>query len=94
MKLSSSSHSQCRLSYILVKGSRPLLQLTLALIFLFFFGIPAIKQYLAKEVMVVKTMRDSGGKISAPSISINARNPKNKRGWKVDDTVLGRMSQV
>ena len=85
MKLSS-SYSQCRLSYILVKGSRPLLQLTLASIFLFFFGIPAIKQYLAKEVMVVKTMRDSGGKISAPSISINARNPKNKRGWKVDDT--------
>ena len=72
--------------WLLVKGPRLLLQLTLALIFLFFFGLPAIKQYLTKEVMVVKTMRESGGKIATPSISINARNPKTKLGWKVDDT--------
>ena len=71
---------------LLIKGSRPLLQLALASIFLFFFGIPAIKQYLKKEVMVVKSMRESRGKIAAPSISINARNPKTKLGWKVDDT--------
>ena len=70
---------------LLVKGSRIILQLVLASIFLFYFGIPAIKQFLAKEVMVVKTMRESGGKISAPSISINARNPRTKRGWKGGD---------
>ena len=69
----------------LVKVSRLSLQLVLASIFLFFFGIPAIKQFRAKEVMLVKTMRESGGKIAAPSISINARNLKTKRGWKVDD---------
>ena len=72
--------------WLLVKGSRLFLQLTLAFIFLFFFGLPAIKQYLAREVMVVKTIRESGGKIATPSISINARNPRTKLGWKEDDT--------
>ena len=67
-------------------GSRLFLQLTLTSVFLFFFGQPAIKQYLAREVMLVKTVRESGGKIATPSISINARNPKTKLGWKVDDT--------
>ena len=70
----------------LVNSSRLLLQLVLTSIFLFFFGLPAIKQFLAREVMVVKTMRESGGKIATPSISINARNPKTKLGWKVEDT--------
>ena len=72
--------------WLFIKGSRPLLQLALASIFLFFFGIPAIKKYLARDVMVVKSLRESRGKIAAPSISINARNPKTKLGWKVDDT--------
>ena len=70
----------------LVNGSRLLLQLALTSIFLFFFGLPAVKQFLAREVMVVKTMRESGGKIATPSISINARNSKTKLGWKVEDT--------
>ena len=67
-------------------GSRLFLQMALTAVFLFFFGLPAVKQFLAREVMVVKTMRESGGKIATPSISINARNPKTKLGWKVDDT--------
>ena len=71
-----------RLSPLLLKGSRILLQLVLASIFLFFFGVPAIKQYLAKEVMVVKTLREN---FAAPSISINARNPKTRRGWKKEE---------
>ena len=70
---------------ICVKGSRLVFQLSLVLIFLYFFGAPAINRYLAKEVMVVKTLRNSGGKIAAPSISVDARNPKTARGWKGDD---------
>ena len=70
--------------WLLVKGSRLFLQLTLAFIFLVFFGLPAIKQYLAREVMVVKTIRESGGKIATPSISINARNPRTKLGCFTD----------
>ena len=71
-------------NYGFANYSRLLLQLALTSIFFIFFGQPAIKQFLAREVMVVKTMRESGGKIAAPSISINARNPKTKLGWKVD----------
>ena len=46
----------------MLKGLRLLFQLVLVLIFLFFFGLPALKRYFAMEVMVVKTMRESGGK--------------------------------
>ena len=70
---------------ICVKGSRLVFQVSLVLIFLYFFGAPAINRYLAKEVMVVKTLRNSGGKIAAPSISVDARNPKTARGWRGDD---------
>ena len=69
-------------SGVLVKASRLSLQLVLASIFLFFFGVPAIKKYLAKEVLVVKTLREN---FAAPSISINARNPKTRRGWKKEE---------
>ena len=75
----------------MLKGLRLLFQLVLVLIFLFFFGLPAFKQYLAMEVMVVKTMRESGGKIVAPAISINARNPKTRLGWKGDDRELDKL---
>ena len=68
-----------------VKGSRLVFQLGLIVTFLFFFGAPAVNRYLAKKVMVVKTLRESGGKIAAPSISVDARNPKTARGWRGDD---------
>ena len=72
-------------SQVFVTGSRLVLQMVLIFIFLYFFGVPAIKQFLAREVMVVKTLRNTGGKIAAPSITINAVNPKTARGWKGDD---------
>ena len=71
---------------VFVKGSRFVLQLALIIIFLYFFGMPAIKRYLAREVMVVKTFRKSGGKIAAPSITINTRNPKTSKGWRGEDS--------
>ena len=64
----------------LVRG-RPLLQMTLFAIFLAFFGLPAIERYQAKQVMVVKIRRDTGG-IEAPTISIAAWNPQTKNGWR------------
>ena len=70
---------------VFVKGSRVLLQVALIFIFLYFFGVPAIKQFLASEVMVVNTLRNTGGKIAAPSITINARNPNTLRGWRGDE---------
>ena len=78
-------------SDIVLKVLRLLFQLALILIFLFFFGLPALKRYLAMEVMVVKTIRESGGKIAAPAISINARNLKTRLGWKGDDRELDKL---
>ena len=60
---------------------RPLLQLALLAIFLSCFGLPDIARYLARQVMVVKGRRDTGG-IEAPTISISARNPETKNGWR------------
>ena len=68
------------------KVSRLVLQMALVFIFLYFFGVPSIKRYLAREVMLVKTLRKSGGKISAPSITINARNPKTNQGWRGEES--------
>ena len=44
----------------MLKGLRLLFQLVLVLIFLFFFGLPAFKQYLAMEVMVVAYIVPNG----------------------------------
>ena len=80
------------LSHVVLKGPRLLFQLALTIIFLFFFGLPALQRYFAMEVMVVTTTRESGGKIAAPAISINARNPKTRLGWKGDDRELDKLN--
>ena len=43
----------------LVKVARPALQLILLVVFLFFFGLPAIATYRRKEVLVVENKRDT-----------------------------------
>ena len=49
--------------------------------FLCFFGVPNIKRYQQKEVMVVSSRKHSGG-ILAPTISVVARNPFSGKGWR------------
>ena len=56
---------------LLQRGARPALQVILLSTFLFFFGLPAIKTYQKKEVMVVESKRDSNG-IPFPAITISA----------------------
>ena len=56
---------------LLQRGARPALQVILLATFLFFFGLPAIKTYQKKEVMVVKSKRDSNG-IPFSAITISA----------------------
>ena len=56
---------------LLQRGARPALQVILLATFLFFFGLPAIKTYQKKEVMVVESKRDSNG-IPFPAITISA----------------------
>ena len=55
----------CRVSTL----SRLLFQLVLFAIFLYFFGMPAVEEYMRKEVMVVETEKDMGG-IPIPAITI------------------------
>ena len=63
--------------------SRFSLQLSLTFTFFFFFGLPAVKKYLSREVMVVRTVKKNGrGLVEPPAITINARNPITKYGWK------------
>ena len=46
---------------ILANGARPLFQIVLLLIFLYFFGWPIIETYTKKEVMVVEKKLNSQG---------------------------------
>ena len=66
---------------------KTLVQIALFVIFLYFFGLPAIKRYQDKKVMVVTSKRDTEG-IEAPAITIAALNPDTLSGWK------GNISEV
>ena len=56
---------KCRVSTC----SRLLFQLVLFTVFLYFFGLPAVEEYMRKEVMVVETEKAMGG-IPIPAITI------------------------
>ena len=64
-------YGPCQIIFSLVKT---LVQIALFVAFLYFFGLPAIKRYQDKNVMVVTSMRDTDG-IEAPAITILALNP-------------------
>ena len=51
-------------------------QTCLFFLFLFFFAIPDIKRFNAKEVMVVNSLRRTNG-MEAPSVTIVGRNNPN-----------------
>ena len=51
------------------RGIKIVLQIVLLVIFLVFFGVPAIEQYQRGEVMVIETSKDTDG-IQVPSITI------------------------
>ena len=56
-------------------------QVCLFVFFLWFFGVPNIKRYQNDEVLVVASTKHMGG-ILAPTISVVARNPVSRKGWK------------
>ena len=63
-------------------------QIGLFVFFLYFFGIPNIKRYQQKEVMVVSSARKSGG-ILAPAIAVFPKNPVTRKGWRKEFTPSG-----
>ena len=70
---------------LLTKVAKPIFQLVLLAIFLYFFGLPAIEKYLKKEVIMVEEKRDSDG-IPFPAITIAAvGQQKPKHCYKLDD---------
>ena len=48
-------------SRLLLLGLKPMLQLVLLLVFLKYFGLPAVEEYRASKVMVVESRKASGG---------------------------------
>ena len=57
-----------------------LLQLGLFLIFLSFFGLPSIQNYLEGKVLTVESKEETGG-VAAPAITLCARD-SNSGPWK------------
>ena len=58
-----------------------LVQLAMFVVFLQFFGIPAISRYYDMKVTVVSSVKDTDG-IRAPAISVSALNAQTMNGWK------------
>ena len=59
------------------RGIKIVLQIFLLITFLVFFGVPAIKKYQRREVMVVETSKDRDG-IQLPSITIVENKDKDE----------------
>ena len=55
---------------ILIKGARPVFQLILLTVFLYFFGIPIIETYQKKEVITVVEKSKNTHGIPLPAITI------------------------
>ena len=60
---------------------RASLQITLLVIFMWYFGLPAVDKHNEKKVIVVTTRKATEG-IAGPSITILVKNPIHKNGWK------------
>ena len=60
---------------------RAFLQITLLVIFMWYFGLPAVDKFNERKVMVVTTRKATEG-IAGPSITILVENPTHKNGWK------------
>ena len=60
-----------------------LLQILLFALFLHFFGIPAVARYQEKKVLVVKSVRDTGG-LEAPAVTIIVKRNTTLTGWKTE----------
>ena len=54
----------------LIQGPRLVVQIVLLIVFLYFFGQPAITRFLKKEVVVVETLKQTDG-IPSPAITIS-----------------------
>ena len=64
----------------IIEYLKPVLQLGLLAVFLFYFGLPAVERFRERKVLLVSSRRASGG-ILAPAITIMARNSQFE-GWR------------
>ena len=64
-----------------IAALRAALQVTLLMMFMWYFGCPAVERYNEKKVIVVTTGKHTEG-IASPSLSVLVQNPIRKNGWK------------
>ena len=68
---------QSWLNALVSQGPRVLVQVLLLSAYLYFFGLPALEKFKAKEVMIVKTTKDTKG-IPSPAFTLAVRNQFDK----------------
>ena len=78
---------RCWLCSTISSLTKTFVQFALFVVFLYFFGLPAIERYHEMKVMVVTSKRDTEG-IEAPAITIAALNPDTLKGWKGNISVV------
>ena len=74
--------------------SKLFIQLWLLGLFLHIFGLPALKRFQDKKVVVVTSTKESGG-TPAPAITIVvSSNDTNKNGWKESGYISGFVRNI
>ena len=68
-----------------------LIQLTLFVVFLNFFGLDAFNRYQEKRTMIVKSKRETGG-IEGLTMTVVAKNNQTKTGWNQESEVFSEES--
>ena len=63
--------------------ARLIIQIVLFGFFLYLFGLPAWRRYQDKKVLVVTSMRDTGG-LEAPAVTVVVERNETSTGWKAD----------
>ena len=64
-----------------------ILQSTLFIVFLYYFGLPAFQTYL-KEAVLVTSSKQETGSIPAPAVTVCGRNPEDEVGELEDSPLL------
>ena len=70
-----------------------IIQLWLLGLLLYIFGLPSLKRFQDKKVVVVTSTRASGG-TPAPAITIVVSGKAIKSGWKVEGPISGFVQQI
>ena len=77
----------------ILKVCKEIIQFTLLVVFLKFFGLDALTRYQEKKTMIVKSKLETEG-IDGPTITVLAKHNQSKTGWRQEPDKSGAVSDI